>query len=110
MAMMFALLQEHHKSQMEAMAAANQKAMDLMMEKMNAIIAGQTKPADKENTLPAISNAGGGTVGTKWTKKKCPHCGKNVFHRPLACFECEANAGKQWVGWKSMKDTSKTSI
>jgi hypothetical protein len=31
-AMMFALLQEQHKSQMEAMAAANQKLMDAILE------------------------------------------------------------------------------
>ncbi len=31
-AMMFALLQEQHKSQMEAMAAANQKSMDAILE------------------------------------------------------------------------------
>jgi hypothetical protein len=31
-AMMFALLQEQHKNQMEAMATASQKAMDAMME------------------------------------------------------------------------------
>ncbi len=76
--MIFALLQEQHKSQMETMAAANQKAMDSMMEKMNAIIFSKTKPADKENTLPAASNAGSGTGGTKQTKKKCPHCVKHV--------------------------------
>ena len=108
--MMFALLQKQHKSQMETMAAANQKAMDSMMEKMNAIIFSKTKPADKENTLPAASNAGSGTGGTKRTKKKCPHCGKHVFHRPADCYERKANTGKRWAGWKSMKDTSKTPI
>jgi hypothetical protein len=37
MAVMFALLQEQHKSQMEAIAAANQKLMDAILEQMNAM-------------------------------------------------------------------------
>jgi hypothetical protein len=51
-AMMFALLQEQHKHQMEAMVASSLKAMEAMMERMNALIAGHGKAADKENTPP----------------------------------------------------------
>ncbi len=40
-AMMFALLQEQHQSQLEAMAAANKATMDAMMEHMNALVAAQ---------------------------------------------------------------------
>jgi hypothetical protein len=40
-AMMFKLLQEQHKHQMEAMAASSQKTMDAMMEQMNTLVAGQ---------------------------------------------------------------------
>ena len=49
-AMMFAPLQEQHRAQLNAMATANQKAMDVMFEQMNAIIAGNLKggPPDKE--------------------------------------------------------------
>jgi hypothetical protein len=65
-AMMFALLQEQHKHQMEAMAASSQKAMDAMMERMNALVAGKGKAADKENTPPVKDNAHSGTRGTKW--------------------------------------------
>ncbi len=39
-AMMFALLQEQHRVQLNAMASVNQKAMDAMFERMNAIVAG----------------------------------------------------------------------
>jgi hypothetical protein len=53
-AMMFALLQEQHKSQMEAMAAANQKSMDLILEQMNAMLAGQGKAADKKTSSPPM--------------------------------------------------------
>ena len=104
-AMMFALLQEQHKTQMDAMAASNQRAMEAMFEKMNAIIA--NKPADKENTSPAANNSGSSSgSGTKRNRKKCPNCDKLVFHKPTACLELEANAGKRWSGWKSVKDTA----
>ena len=129
-AMMFALLQEQHKTQMDAMAASTQKAMEAMFEQMNAIIANNGKaPAnwpsssDKENNPPASNNsnrtrlvAGGEKVnypsdgssnsGTKRNRKKCPNCGKLVFHKPTACLELETNAGKRWAGWKSVKDTA----
>jgi hypothetical protein len=108
MAMMFALLQEQHKNQMEAMATASQKAMDAMMERMNALISlGYGKLAYKENTPPATGNASHGTAGTKRNKKKCLHCGKHVFHKPADFYELEANESKRWTGWKSIKNTSK---
>jgi hypothetical protein len=50
--MMFALLQDQHKVQLEAMAAANKQAMDAMLERMNALIAGQGKAVDKVTALP----------------------------------------------------------
>ncbi len=105
-AMMFALLQEQHKHQMEAMAASSQKAMDAMMEQMNALVAGHGKASDKENTPPIKDNAHSGTRGTKQNKKKCIHCGKHVFHKSVDCYELEANASKGWTGWKSIKDDS----
>jgi hypothetical protein len=108
LAMMFALLQEQHKSQMDAMAVANQRAMEAMLEKMNAIIGSQGKPADKENNPPAAQNAGNSNGGTKRQPKTCPNCGKVVFHKPTACLELKANAGKRWTGWKSNKATAKS--
>jgi hypothetical protein len=62
-AMMFALLQEQHRSQMETLAAANQQTMDMMLEQMNAIIAGQEKALDKKNVYPPNTNATTGTGG-----------------------------------------------
>ena len=108
-AMMFALLQEQHKSQMDAMAASNQKAMEAMFERMNAIIASNGKVVDKENNPPASNNSSSSNSGTKRNRKKCPNCGKLVFHKPTACLELEANAGKRWTGWKSVKDTAEAS-
>jgi hypothetical protein len=102
-AMMFALLQEQHKHQMEAMAASSQKAIDAMMERMNPPIVGHRKAADKENTTPVKDNAHSSTRDTKWNKKKCIHCGKHVFHKSVDCYELEANASKRWISWKSVK-------
>jgi hypothetical protein len=105
-AMMFAHLQEQHKHQMEVMAASSQKAMDTMMEQMNALVAGHGKAADKENTPPIKDNAHSGTRGTKRNRKKCIHCGKHVFHKSVDCYKLKANASKRWTGWKFIKDNS----
>jgi hypothetical protein len=103
-AMMFALLQEQHKTQLEAMGTANQKAMDAMFERINAIVGAQCKAVDKENTPPATGKTGKSTGGTKRNRKKCTHCGKYVFHKPSDCCKLEANTSKRWTGWKSVKD------
>ncbi len=104
MAMMFALLQEQHKTQLKAMATANQKAMEAMFERINAIVGGQCKAVDKENTPPATGNKGNSTVRTQRNRKKCTHCGKHAFHKPSNCNELEVNKSKHWMGWKSVKD------
>ncbi len=97
-AMMFALLQEQHKSQMEAMAAANQKSMNAILEQMNAMLAGQGKAGDKENVQPVNANLGTRTSGAARKKKRGPHCRKHVFHMATKCYELEANASKRWTG------------
>ncbi len=107
-AMMFALLQEQHKSQMKAMAAANQKLMDAILERMNAMLAGQGKVADRENDQPANANLGMGTGRAARKKKRCPHCRKHVFHVAADRYELEANASKRWTGWKLVKNTKVT--
>jgi hypothetical protein len=59
-AMMFALLQKQHQSQLESMAMANKATMEAMMEQMNGIVAahGGRKPlADIEN-IPPLKNGG----------------------------------------------------
>jgi hypothetical protein len=68
-AMMFALLQDQHKSQLEAVAAANKAMMDAMMECLNAILGGsngRTSEWNKE-TLPPATNANRG--GTRKQKR-----------------------------------------
>ncbi len=71
-AMMFALLQEQHKTQLKAMAMANQKAMEAMFEQINAIVGGQCKAVDKENTPPAAGNTGKAPAGQRGTEKSAP--------------------------------------
>ncbi len=57
---MFALLQEQHQLQLEAMAAANKATMEAIMERMNALVAAQggkqEQRVDKENP-PPLTNA-----------------------------------------------------
>jgi hypothetical protein len=105
-AIMFALLQEQHKAQLESMVASNKLAMDAMFEHKNVLVAGQGKAVDKENTLPANNRTGSGTGGTKYNRKRCMHCGKHVFHKVANCYELKANASKHWTGWKLVKDDS----
>jgi hypothetical protein len=59
-AMMFALLQEQHRTQLEAMTAANQKAMDAMFDQMNAIVTGNGSGRNKENN----NQGGNANVGS----------------------------------------------
>ena len=106
LAMMFALLQEQHREHLDAMASANQKAMEVMFERMNTIVTGNSLGLDKENTPPGgIFNPGNDNSTTKRKKNKCPHCGKTVFHKAAECYKLEANASKWWTGWKSVKET-----
>ncbi len=86
------------------MATENQKAMEAMFERINAIIGGQCKVVDKENTPPATGNKDNSIVGTKRNRKKCTHCGKHMFHKPSDCYELEVNKSKRWTGWKSVKN------
>ncbi len=109
MAMMFALLPEQHKNQMEAMATASQKVMDSMIKRINALILDHGKPPDRKNMPPTTGNASSNTSGKKRNKKKCTHCGKHVFHKPAYCYQLEANSSKHWTGWISVKVAGKTS-
>jgi hypothetical protein len=110
--MMFALLQDQHKSQLEAMAAANKATMDALMERMNTILGnnggGRRNKRDKENTPPLTNITPKGNDNkeqkVKRKKKLCPHCNLFVFHKPNRCYELEANKDKRWVGWKLVKE------
>jgi hypothetical protein len=107
-AMMFALVQEQHKAQLKAMVAANKQAMDAMLERMNALIAGHGKVADKPTATVPGSNTGHAPNTANRKKKVCTSCGKLVFHKPQTCYELESNASKQYPGWKLRKVASVT--
>jgi len=112
--MMFALLQEQHQSQLEAMATANKVAMEAMMECMNALVTAQggrkhDPAADKENEPPPTNRGKENDTKKRPTIRKkalCPHCKALVYHKPEKCFELEANKDKRWPGWKLIKATT----
>ncbi len=67
--MMFALLQDQHKLQLEAMATTNKAMMDAMMECMNTILgssSGRTSKRNKETPPPATNT---NREGNKEAKK-----------------------------------------
>jgi hypothetical protein len=107
-AMMFALLQEQHKAQLEAMVAANKQTMDAMLEHMNALITGQGKAADKPTARVPTSNPGNAPNTANCKNKVCTNCRKLIFHKPQTCYELESNASKRNPGWKSSKNASAT--
>jgi hypothetical protein len=84
-AMMFALLQDQHKAQLKAMVASNKQAMDPMLERMNALIAGQGKVADKVTATIPNSNTGQATKTATDQKKVCTNCRKLVYDKLQTC-------------------------
>jgi hypothetical protein len=95
-AMMFTFLQEQHKAQLELMVAANEQVMDAMFERMNVLIAGHGKAADKVTATIPNSNTGRASSTTNRNEKRCINCGKFVFHNPETCYELETNASKHY--------------
>jgi hypothetical protein len=106
--MMVALLQEQHKAQLKAMAAANKQAMDAMLECMNALITGQGKVADKPTATVPTSNTSQAPNTANHKKKVSTNCGKLVFHKLQTCYELKSNASKRYPGWKLSKVASAT--
>ncbi len=96
--MMFTLLQEQDKAQLEAMAASNMQAIDIIFEFMNALVAGHGKAADKVTSPPANSNTVCASSGLKHNKKKCTIFRKHVFHKPEDCYKLKDNPSKRWPG------------
>jgi hypothetical protein len=77
-----------------SMQEQSQKQFKEMMEMFKATL-------NTNSPTPTIPK---GRAGGK-KKKKCPHCGLEVYHKPKACFELEANAAKRPAGWTSKKST-----
>ena len=104
--MMFTLLQEQHKVQLESMAAANKLAIDTMLERMNALIVGHGKVVDKVTAPLTNSHTGNASSTTNCHKKRCVNCRKLIFHKLETCYELESNASKHYPGWKLYKNAS----
>ncbi len=77
--MMFALLHVQHEAQLETMVAANKQAIHAMLERMNALIAGQCKAADK--VTATIPNSNTGQASNTMNRKKIvlTNCKKACF-------------------------------
>ncbi len=80
------------------MAAANTQAMDAMLERMNALIAGQGKLADKVTAMTPNSNIRHTSNTTNRKKKECANCRKLIFNKPQTCYELESYASKRYPG------------
>ncbi len=106
MAMMFTLLQEQHKAQLEAMAASNKQALDMMFKLMNALVVGHGNAAEKVTAPPATNNTVSASSSSKCNKKNCKNCRKHVFHKLEDCYKLKTNINKRWPGWKSSKNAS----
>jgi hypothetical protein len=77
--MMFAHLQEQHKAQLKLMVAAYKQVMDAMLERMNALIAGQGKVMDKVAATILNSNTGHTSSTTNRKKKKKAQTAESLF-------------------------------
>ena len=102
-ALLFAMMQEQHDKQIAAIMAANKSSMDAMMERMNALAAGQG--VGKENTKPTDNSKE--KKPPQRNKHLCPHCKIQVLHKAKNCPELDKNAHKRWTGWKSVNNTGK---
>jgi hypothetical protein len=63
------------------MVAANKLVMDTMVGRMNVLIAGHGKAADKFIAPLANSNTGSVPSTTRCIRKRCTNCRKFVFHK-----------------------------
>ncbi len=79
-----------------------------MLERMNALIAGQGMAADKVTATIPNSNTGQVSNTKNCKKKVCANCKKLVFYVPQTCYELESNASKRYPGWKLSKVNSAT--
>jgi len=77
-----------------SMKDESQKQFKEMMELFTATLA---------KNSPSPTNPKNPKTGADKKKKKCPHCGLEVYHKPDACFELEANAIECPAGWTSKK-------
>ena len=113
---MFAMMQEQHQEQLNAMLESNAAAMNMAnmgmvemannMQIMMATMPGMSKTAEEDDKKNDTR-----TKGMKpWDKpgyvkrdaKMCPNCKRVVYHKPDKCLELETNKEKRRDNWKSV--------
>jgi hypothetical protein len=77
-----------------SMQEQSQKQFKEMMEMFKATLNANS---------PTPTTPEGGAAGKK--KKKRPHYGLEVYHKPKPCFKLDANTAKRPAGWRSKKNT-----
>ncbi len=71
-AMMFALLQEQHKTQLKAMATANQKAMEAMFEQIMPSLVPNARRWTRRTRRPQPATRAKAPAGQRGTEKSAP--------------------------------------
>ncbi len=108
-ALMFALLQEQHQSQLTLMAVANKATMEAMREQINALVAaqgGRQSPADKENP-PPLTNGGKKNwqdIKPRGPRCICPTARRSYITRPTSAMSSiQTRARDGWGGSQSRR-------
>ena len=119
-AMMFAMMQEQHRDQLNAMKESTDAAMLSQQQTMLEMAAqikdlccqikdqSSSSAAEVKKSLAAAAATGGGGGAGKGKRRAtyhkeaqlCPHCNKVVKHKAEDCFELEANKDRRPANWK----------
>ena len=114
--MMFAMTQEQHQEQLNAMQESNADAMKTVytamaemsknMQITMAAMPGMRKTEvydDKKNdTRTKVAKPWDKPGYVKRDPKMCPNCKRVVYHKPERCLELEINKEKRRDNWKSV--------
>ena len=114
--MMFAMIQEQHQEQLNAMREINAETMKTAntamremaknMQTMMAEMPGMSKTeveGDKKNDTRTKGVKPWDNPGyVKRDPKMCPNCKRLVYHKPEGCLELEVNKEKRRDNWKSV--------
>ena len=114
--MMFAMMQEQHQEQLNAMRESNAEAMktantdmaemaknmQIMMDAMPGMSKTEVEDDKKNHTRKKGLKPWDKTGYVKRDPKMCPNCKIVVYHKPERCLEWEINKEKRRDNWKSV--------
>ena len=110
--MMFAMMQEQHQEQLNAMRESNAEEMKTAnaamaqmaknMQTMMATMPCMSKTEVENNTRTKELKPWDKPGYVKRDQKMCPNCKRVVYHKPERCLELETNKGKRRENWKSV--------